>query len=304
MRRRIAPLLAVVLLATVPLFAWGKDADNDGVKDRKDECASTPVGSKVDKSGCHIDTDRDGVPNGVDQCSTTPERWDVDATGCPQDRDRDGVADGQDSCLGSLAGASVDTRGCTSDSDQDGVLDGLDRCASTPYGYRVELHGCPVDTDHDGVNEAQDRCADSRPAETVDSEGCRVKSTFLAQASSEPLQLDGLTFEKNRVEVGTESGAVLQDLASFLRDYPETRVEVGAYTDKAGSASSNLALSSRRAEFVKNYLVGLGVEPAQVEAKGYGEKGNVNQRIIQVRTLSPSSNPGSGSNPSLRSSSN
>jgi len=285
MRRRIAPLLAVVLLATVPLFAARKDADNDGVTNRKDECPDTLTGAKVDRAGCPIDADRDGVPNGVDRCSATPARWDVDETGCPQDRDRDGVADGTDSCPGTLQGATVDTRGCTSDSDQDGVLDGLDRCGSTPYGYRVESHGCPTDADHDGVNDAQDRCADSRPAEPVDTEGCRVRSSFLAHASGGAVPLDGVTFAKNQVEVPAESATVLLDLAAFLKDYPDTRIEVAAYTDKAGSASSNLVLSQRRAEFIKNYLAGLGVEPSQVVAKGYGEKGGVEQRIVQVKTL-------------------
>jgi OOP family OmpA-OmpF porin len=149
----------------------------------------------------------------------------------------------------------------------------------------VERHGCPVDSDHDGVNDALDRCADSRPSETVDMEGCRVKSTFLAQASQDPMPLSGWEFAKNQVEVPVESAETLVELAVFLRDYPDTRIEIGAYTDKAGSASSNLALSQRRAEFVRNYLLGLGVEPSQVVAKGYGEKGDVNQRIVRVRTI-------------------
>jgi outer membrane protein OmpA-like peptidoglycan-associated protein len=296
--RRIAPLLAIVLLSSAPLFAGG-DADRDGITNRKDECPNTQVGSKVDKSGCPIDADQDGVPNGVDQCSGTPARWAVDQTGCPTDSDRDGVSDGEDSCAASLEGATVDHRGCTSDSDQDGVLDGLDRCQGTPSGYRVESHGCPVDVDHDGVNDATDRCSDSRPAETVDSEGCRVKAPELAAG---PTRLDGLTFEKNKIEVGPESATSLAALAASMKDWPGTRVEIGAYTDKKGSVSANRELSQRRAEFVKSYLVGLGVEESRLVAKGYGEKGDVNERIVQVRTIDASASPSAASSSSSSSS--
>jgi OmpA-OmpF porin, OOP family len=285
MRRSIAPLFVLLLLAATPLFAWGTDSDRDGVTDRKDACPNTVANAKVDKVGCPIDQDQDGVPNGIDQCGTTPSGWDVDQVGCPRDTDRDGVVDGQDACAGSMEGASVDSRGCTSDSDSDGVLDGLDRCQGTPMGYRIEAHGCPVDSDHDGVNDAMDRCSDSRPAEVVDGEGCRVKAPRIETADGSPLRLEGLTFEKNKVEVPAEAAPALLDLAATLRDWPETKIEIGVITDKAGSAAANRAISQRRAEFVKNYLVGLGVDPAQLVAKGYGEKGSTNERIVQVKTI-------------------
>lgn len=282
---RIAPLLAVAVLAATPLFARGGDADRDGVRDRKDQCPNSPQSAKVDRVGCPIDLDMDGVPNGIDQCGTTPSGWDVDEIGCPRDTDRDGVTDSLDACAGSLEGATVDSRGCTSDSDGDGVLDGLDRCQGTSSGYRIEAHGCPVDSDHDGVNDAMDRCSDSRPSESVDQEGCRVKAPRIDLAAGAPLKIEGLTFEKNRIELPAESGPTLQDLAASLRDWPEQRVEIGVFTDKKGSASANRELSQRRAEFVKNYLIGLGVDATQMVAKGYGEQGTYNDRVVQVKSL-------------------
>lgn len=285
MRRSIAPLLAVVVLAVTPLFAWGGDADRDGISDRKDQCPNSPQSAKVDRAGCPIDLDMDGVPNGIDQCGTTPARWEVDEIGCPRDTDKDGVVDGLDDCEGSLEGATADSRGCTSDTDSDGVLDGLDRCQGTPAGYRVEAHGCPVDTDHDGINEAMDRCPDSRPSETVDADGCRVKAPRIEVVSGSALKLEGLTFEKNQIEVPPDGAPALLDLAASLRDWPELRVEIGVHTDKKGSATTNRELSQRRAEFVKNYLAGLGVDPARIVAKGYGEQGGLDERVVQVKTL-------------------
>ncbi|MGB3023600.1 MAG: PBP1A family penicillin-binding protein [Candidatus Saccharimonadales bacterium] len=64
------------------------DADNDGVKDNKDLCPNTPVGTTVTTNGCPkvtvADTDNDGVLDDVDQCPNTPlvSGKKVDATGC------------------------------------------------------------------------------------------------------------------------------------------------------------------------------------------------------------------------------
>src|SRR5258706_16067184 len=98
MRKTLVMVSAALLLAGSPLFARGKDSDNDGIKDRKDTCSATRVGAKVDRVGCPVDGDKDGVPDGIDKCSRTPAGWPVDERGCPSDTDRDTVVDAQDSC--------------------------------------------------------------------------------------------------------------------------------------------------------------------------------------------------------------
>ncbi|TMG79669.1 MAG: hypothetical protein E6H78_20065, partial [Betaproteobacteria bacterium] len=62
-----------------------RDADLDGVADRKDACPGTPVGAVVDARGCPSDSDRDKVFNGLDACPNTIEGAEVDARGCPKD---------------------------------------------------------------------------------------------------------------------------------------------------------------------------------------------------------------------------
>jgi OOP family OmpA-OmpF porin len=49
-------------------------------------------------------------------------------------------------------------------------------------------------------------------------------------------------------------------------------VEIRGYTDNVGRASSNLALSERRANSVRNWLINKGVDPNRIVAKGYGEQ--------------------------------
>ncbi|HET6374183.1 MAG TPA: OmpA family protein [Candidatus Polarisedimenticolia bacterium] len=285
MRERIAMLSAVLLLAGAPVFAWGVDTDNDGIRDGKDKCPTTPVGAKVDKAGCESDADGDGIPNGVDRCSKTPPSWPIDQYGCPRDTDLDGVVDGLDTCTGTLSGAKVDTKGCPWDADGDMVLEGLDRCPGTPQGYRVEEHGCPTDMDHDGVNDAYDKCQDSLPREAVDADGCRVKAPSLFPEGTDKVRLEGVTFEKNAIELPPESAQVVAFAAASLKDWPETRVEVAVHTDRAGSAAANRELSQRRADYVKSYLVAQGIDESRITAKGYGESGQSTERSVELKRI-------------------
>ncbi|MBI1799927.1 MAG: thrombospondin type 3 repeat-containing protein, partial [Candidatus Eisenbacteria bacterium] len=128
-----------------------KDADLDGVPDKKDKCPNTMTGCRVDATGCPGDADRDGVCDGIDKCPGTPTGATVDPNGCPKDSDGDGVLDGIDQCADTPKGATVDAHGCPMDSDGDGVYDGLDQCSGTPSGATVDAHGCPMDSDGDGV---------------------------------------------------------------------------------------------------------------------------------------------------------
>ncbi len=60
-------------------------------------------------------------------------------------------------------------------------------------------------------------------------------------------------------------------VASVLRRYPQTRIEVGGHTDSKGSEAYNQQLSLRRAQAVRDALIHQGVAPNRVVAVGYGE---------------------------------
>ena len=63
----------------------------------------------------------------------------------------------------------------------------------------------------------------------------------------------------------------LNRIAKVLQQYPQTRILVEGHTDAVGSETSNMELSQRRAEAVKNLLVQKGVAPSRVSAMAYGE---------------------------------
>jgi len=60
------------------------DTDHDGVIDALDQCAGTPVGTKVDATGCVLDADHDRVTDDLDKCPDTPMSAAVDEAGCPK----------------------------------------------------------------------------------------------------------------------------------------------------------------------------------------------------------------------------
>lgn len=75
-----------------------------------------------------------------------------------------------------------------------------------------------------------------------------------------------IRYEGNAVH--PESHAILDELASFLNGHPEfQQVEVGVHTDDRGAAQQR---TDERAEAVKSYLVGKGVDGSRVTSKGYG----------------------------------
>ena len=64
---------------------------------------------------------------------------------------------------------------------------------------------------------------------------------------------------------------LLQKLVTLLKRNPKATFTIEGYTDSIGTPEYNLDLSQRRAESVKQYLVGvMGIDTAQIETRGYG----------------------------------
>lgn len=82
--------------------------------------------------------------------------------------------------------------------------------------------------------------------------------------------LDNCTFETGKATLQPEAFAVLDELVAYLNRKDDQRIEIGGHTDNVGKAASNLKLSMDRATAVMDYLVSKGINPARLEAKGYG----------------------------------
>jgi len=257
---------------TVFLGATRRDADGDGVLDRRDACPDTPGRVRVDATGCATDRDLDGVPDYRDDCPRTPRGASVDRLGCGADADRDGVLDGVDTCPDTPAGAPVDIEGCALDTDGDGVHDGRDECPDTPPGAEVNDRGCRPDADSDGVPDAADACPDSAEGLPVDGEGCSQVQRDLAEGA---VTLRDLRLEFEAVTVRGPSARRLDQIGRALLENPAWRVEIRVWTDTLGPEGYNLRMSELLAEGIRDELSRRfpALDPARLLPRGMGEAG-------------------------------
>jgi OOP family OmpA-OmpF porin len=83
--------------------------------------------------------------------------------------------------------------------------------------------------------------------------------------------LEGVNFENNSAKLSGASFDILDKVAKSLKDWPDVRVEIAGHTDGNGDAGYNMKLSQARAETVRGYLAGRGVDGSRLVAKGYGK---------------------------------
>ncbi len=91
------------------------------------------------------------------------------------------------------------------------------------------------------------------------------------KAVNEKFVLENIYFGFDSTDIKPESAIELDKLAQLLKDNPEIKVEMGSHTDSIASFEYNIDLSKRRAESTVRYLIGKGISPDRLVAKGYGE---------------------------------
>ena len=105
-----------------------------------------------------------------------------------------------------------------------------------------------------------------------------------------------VVFEYDSDRLRPEALATLDEAIETLRRHPHLRVELAGHSDDRGSETYNLALSQRRADAVRRYLIERGVTNV-LTVHGYGESdpvadnrtesGRAENRRVVLRILSP-----------------
>jgi len=89
------------------------------------------------------------------------------------------------------------------------------------------------------------------------------------------LTLGDTLFATGRSELKSGATANLDRLGAFLNEYPNRTASIEGFTDSTGSEDSNQSLSEHRADSVKRYLVGRGVQSNRLSSTGRGENAPV-----------------------------
>ena len=157
------------------------------------------------------------------------------------------------------------------DRDGDGITDDIDKCPNEPEdkdGFQDE-DGCPdPDNDKDGVLDAADKCP-NEPG-PPDNNGCPKKFEHIVVTNDKIELKQKIFFETDKAVIMPRSFGLLDEIASVLKSRATMRVRIEGHTDSRGSAPHNLKLSQARADSVRQYLIGLGIDGSRMEAQGFG----------------------------------
>lgn len=84
---------------------------------------------------------------------------------------------------------------------------------------------------------------------------------------------DAINFEfGSGTQLTPESENQIKNIVSIIKEFPNTKIKIGAYTDKKGNSSANLKLSQQRADVIKEILIKNGLDKQVVGAEGYGDQ--------------------------------
>lgn len=79
-------------------------------------------------------------------------------------------------------------------------------------------------------------------------------------------------FDFDKYDIRPEYQTTLRSKADVLRANPDVRVRIEGHADERGSDEYNLALGMRRANAVKDFLVGFGLDASRFETVSLGEE--------------------------------
>lgn len=110
-----------------------------------------------------------------------------------------------------------------------------------------------------------------RQLRAVENMFSRDEARVLREGTDIFIRLTGLDFAPGGSEIRPEDFELLTKVEGAIREFPGCSVEVRGHTDSYGTDAENQALSERRAEAVRRYILA-NMSGVQVQAAGFGEK--------------------------------
>lgn len=151
------------------------------------------------------------------------------------------------------------------DDDDDGVPNYLDQEPNSAPGAVVDTKGRTIDANGNGVPDVIEQyIKDNYPGNT----SILSDSNILKQLIDSGIINVYFDYDKS-VPFDASIGGV-DFVVEYLKMNPNASVDILGFADPAGGASYNQALSQRRADAVKQIIIGKGIEASRLNAKGQG----------------------------------
>jgi outer membrane protein OmpA-like peptidoglycan-associated protein len=119
-------------------------------------------------------------------------------------------------------------------------------------GVEVDCRNRPEDFDGD---KDEDGCPD-----LLKIDNCQIKLS------------DKIYFKFNKWDIDPRSFKVLDEVKDTLNAAPDIKIWIEGHTDSKGSNKSNITLSQKRVNSVRDYLVKVGIASDRLEPLGHGEE--------------------------------
>jgi len=91
------------------------------------------------------------------------------------------------------------------------------------------------------------------------------------------LDIEQIYFDFDKSNIRSDAARELAKIQAFMELYPQTKVEIRSHTDSRANDAYNDALSERRAQSTRSWLIDKGIDANRITAKGYGERRLVNE---------------------------
>ncbi len=85
------------------------------------------------------------------------------------------------------------------------------------------------------------------------------------------LTLGDVLFDTGQSALKPGAARKLDQLAQFLTEHPDRRVQIDGFTDSVGTDAYNEELSQRRADAVRAALISRGIDASRIGTEGYGK---------------------------------
>lgn len=273
-------------------FKGCPDKDGDKIIDKEDDCPD--VAGLLEFKGCP-DRDGDKVPDKTDECPD--DRGFAKLNGCP-DADSDGIKDSEDRCP--QKPGPIENKGCPEDVlyvlDANGKVinfatkskDGFFRFETLPadgdFKFRLDGDGTTtIDKLNILVGGVSNRAVRMKDGffkfEKIVPDEAKLKEEKVIDVPIKLLKeeqeilrkaFDNLEFNNGKDVIRFESYASLDDLGKLMVKKSEWRLKLSGHTDNVGNPKTNMTLSQKRAQAVKNFLIDRGIKADRIIVEYFG----------------------------------